>query len=89
MHQNHCLLPGADETRTFCFISDAVDALIKLSKLDLKNWDQIFHVGSDEELSILDAATIIAEQMGKPRSIIVPERSFPEVCRGDAPTSIS
>ena len=54
-------LIGADETRSFCYVSDAVDAVIKISGITR----QIVNVGSDEELSILDAANIIASALGE------------------------
>ena len=53
-------LIGADETRSFCYVSDAVNAVINLK--DISN--EIINVGSDEEITILDAANIIAEAKG-------------------------
>ena len=52
---------GADETRSFCYVSDAVDAVIKISETSR----QIVNVGSDEELKIINAADIIADAMGE------------------------
>lgn len=52
---------GADETRSFCYVTDAVDAVIKISKES----KQVINVGSDEELKILDAANIIARSLGE------------------------
>ena len=40
------------------------------------NWNQIFNVGSDEEITILDAATIIAELMNLPTSRLVAQPSL-------------
>jgi len=54
-------LIGADETRSFCYVSDAVDAVIKISDASR----QVVNVGSDEELTILDAANMIANSMGE------------------------
>lgn len=51
---------GADETRSFCYVSDAVDALIKISDVNKK----VINIGSDEELKILDAANIVASILG-------------------------
>lgn len=53
-------LVGADETRSFCYVSDAVDAVIKISEAR----HLVVNVGSDEELRILDAANIIALSRG-------------------------
>ena len=52
---------GADETRSFCYVSDAVNAVIKISKESR----QLVNVGSDEELKIIDAANIIANVLGE------------------------
>jgi nucleoside-diphosphate-sugar epimerase len=54
-------LVGADETRSFCYVRDAVDAVIKISNCS----KQVVNVGSDEELTILEAANIIAQSLGK------------------------
>jgi nucleoside-diphosphate-sugar epimerase len=54
-------LVGADETRSFCYVSDAVDAVIKISNASRC----VVNVGSDEELTILDAANIIARVLGE------------------------
>jgi nucleoside-diphosphate-sugar epimerase len=58
---NNFELIGADETRSFCYVSDAVDAVIKIS--DARKL--VVNVGSDEELKIIDAANIIASALGK------------------------
>jgi nucleoside-diphosphate-sugar epimerase len=52
-------LIGADETRSFCYVSDAVDAVIKISDAS----KQVVNVGSDEELTILDAANSVADTL--------------------------
>ena len=54
-------LIGADETRSFCYVSDAVDAVIKISDSSR----QVVNVGSDEELTILEAANIIAQSLSQ------------------------
>ena len=54
-------LIGADETRSFCYVADAVDAVVKISHAS----KQVINVGSDEELQIVDAANIIAETLGE------------------------
>ena len=53
-------LIGADETRSFCYVSDAVNALINISDVS----GQVVNIGSDEELTILEAANIIASVLG-------------------------
>jgi len=61
IHDNNFELIGADETRSFCYVRDAVDAVVKISNASR----QVVNVGSDEELTILDSANIIAGAMGK------------------------
>jgi len=61
IENNNFELIGADETRSFCYVSDAVDAVIKISDASR----QVVNVGSNEELTILDAANEIANAMGK------------------------
>lgn len=50
-------LTGADETRSFCHVRDAVDALIKIKDVSY----EVVNVGSPEEITILDAANAIAK----------------------------
>lgn len=54
-------LIGPDETRSFCHVSDAVNAVINISHVSR----QVVNVGSDEELKIIDAANIIAHAMNE------------------------
>jgi dTDP-glucose 4,6-dehydratase/UDP-glucose 4-epimerase len=62
IHNEDYSLIGATETRSFCRVEDAVDAVIHI-------YDQvsreIINIGSDEEISVLDAANIIAQQKNK------------------------
>lgn len=51
---------GAEETRSFCYVRDAVDAVINIKDVT----EKIINVGSDEEIKILDAANIIASALG-------------------------
>jgi UDP-glucose 4-epimerase/UDP-glucuronate decarboxylase len=58
---------GAEETRAFLHISDAISgtiAAIEHSSLEVP----IFHLGTEEELEISQAAEIILEEMGLQRS---------------------
>jgi nucleoside-diphosphate-sugar epimerase len=60
LDNNDYTLTGANETRSFCYVSDAVDAVINIK--DVSN--TVINVGSDHEITILDAANIIAEAKG-------------------------
>ena len=77
---------GADETRSFCHVSDAVEATIKISQ----HKRTIINVGSYEEITVLDAANTLAQALqpgidvdwhcvpGRPGSA---RRRRPSVCR--------
>jgi nucleoside-diphosphate-sugar epimerase len=58
-NQEHTLI-GADETRSFCYVEDAVDALIHVSHTTEK---QVVNIGTDQEVNILEAANIIAREV--------------------------
>jgi nucleoside-diphosphate-sugar epimerase len=62
IHNEDYSLIGADETRSFCRVEDAVDAVIHIHDQISR---EIVNVGSDEEISVLDAANIIAQQKNK------------------------
>jgi nucleoside-diphosphate-sugar epimerase len=53
-------LIGADETRSFCYIDDAIDTLIYLANT-VSN--EFINIGNDEEITVLDAADIIAKEI--------------------------
>ena len=55
-------LIGADETRSFCRVEDAVDAIVNIFKLTDR---EVINIGSDEEITILEAANIIAKHKNK------------------------
>ena len=48
---------GGKNTRSFIFVKDAVDASIKLSTKKIKN--EIFNLGSNKEIKIIDVAKLI------------------------------
>lgn len=54
-------LIGAAETRSFCRVEDAVDAIVNIFNLAHRT---IINVGSPEEITVLEAAEIIAEHKG-------------------------
>jgi nucleoside-diphosphate-sugar epimerase len=55
-------LIGADETRSFCRVEDAVDAVINICDKVSK---EIINVGSEEEITVLSAASMIAQYKNK------------------------
>ena len=63
-------LPGSNETRSFCFISDAVSALAACMKLNESQRNRIYNIGSSEEMKIYEIAEIILECLGVEKSKI-------------------
>lgn len=53
---------GSDETRSFCYIEDAVAATIHCANHVLSS--EVINIGNDAEISIPTAANIIAKAMG-------------------------
>lgn len=74
---------GANQTRSFLHISDAIDGTIRAAQVASADVP-IFHLGSNRELSILDAAKIILELMHEDSSDLVvrdaPEGSVSRRC---------
>lgn len=53
---------GAEETRSFCYVKDAVPAIVYVGE---NCRSDIINIGSDEEISILEAANILANRLGE------------------------
>ena len=61
LNKNNYEIIGSDETRCFCYVADAVDAVLKIKGTP----NEIVNVASDEEIKILDAANLIARSINK------------------------
>lgn len=59
---------GADETRSFCHVEDAVQATILVSR-SAKN--DVINIGNDREITIMQAAQTIARVMGHSQPVWV------------------
>ena len=61
--ENSIFIPKGDinTTRAFCYISDLIDGLAILEDSDITN--EIFHIGNDHEISILDLFQMIKKLM--------------------------
>lgn len=57
---NNFEIIGPDETRSFCYTADAVNALMNVEHLS----NDVINIGSDEEITIAEASDIIAEALG-------------------------
>ena len=54
---------GGDQTRAFCYITDAAEGTVLA--IENKNSDQeIYHIGSQDEISILQLVKAVGEKMG-------------------------
>lgn len=54
-------LIGADETRCYCYVEDAMSATVKLAAICN---NEVINVGSDIEITSRDAVQVIAQQLG-------------------------
>jgi nucleoside-diphosphate-sugar epimerase len=72
---------GADETRSFCYIDDAVEAIHKV--MESKKTDGgTYHIGTKDETKIQELAEEIFEIMGKkPKKIIIKKSPIGSVKR--------
>jgi UDP-glucose 4-epimerase/UDP-glucuronate decarboxylase len=59
------LVPGADQYRAFCYIDDAVDAVLRLMQTREAN-GKIVHIGDDTQTTkIMDLAVLVQEATGR------------------------
>jgi nucleoside-diphosphate-sugar epimerase len=65
---------GAQETRSFCHVSDAVEASIYVATTVSQ---QLVNIGNDLEITIGDAVRVIAEQVGQADAIFEQLPSLP------------
>lgn len=66
-------VPGADQHRAFCYVSDAVEAVVRLMETDAAH-GRIVHIGDDTtETNILDLAKLVCRVTGAdPRLVPTP-----------------
>lgn len=57
-HKDYSII-GGNETRSFCHVDDAVDALLKLKNIS----GEVINIGSNEEILIKDAVSIISTEL--------------------------
>jgi len=53
---------NGDQTRTFCHVNDAIEALLDISLSDT-TIGEVFNIGGDREISILNLAKLIIKQL--------------------------
>jgi nucleoside-diphosphate-sugar epimerase len=64
---------GGDETRSFCHVEDAIHASIYCAE---KSKNGLVNIGSDVEITITDAANIIAQELGvQPNWTYIPSKA--------------
>ena len=66
------------QTRCFCHVGDAVEALVRLQRCQ-KARGEIFNIGGTEEISILNLARLVVKTLGSKSTIkIVPyQKAYP------------
>jgi len=60
---------GPNQTRAFCYISDAIQGTVKAMASDLTN-GEIYHIGRSDEITIKKLVEIVGEMMGYTGSYI-------------------
>lgn len=64
------LVPGADQYRSFCYVDDAVEAMVRLMADDAAV-GQVVHIGNDsEETNIADLAKLVCRVTGASPTIL-------------------
>ena len=63
-------LHGSEDTRSFIYVKDAVDATIKVAETEVFKND-IVNIGSEEEIKIIDLAKIIMSILGSEEEIVL------------------
>jgi nucleoside-diphosphate-sugar epimerase len=69
LRQNDLRVFGVDQTRSFMYIDDAVNSIVKLIK-NRKAYGQTINIGSDREITIREAADVIKNALGLKAEII-------------------
>jgi len=78
------IIGNGKQTRTFCFIQDTVDTIIKLFKIN----QTLINIGSHIEISMLELANIVKETLSSKSEIIyLPERAQGDMMRRCAENS--
>jgi UDP-glucuronate decarboxylase len=67
------IMGDGSQTRSFCYVDDLVDGLIRLMKTPADVTGPV-NIGNPAELSILELATMIIEQVGSRSRIVYRER---------------
>ena len=63
-----CVFGDGCQTRCFCHVADAVEAILRLQNCDAAR-NQVFNVGGTEEISILELAKVVIETLGSKSTI--------------------
>jgi len=68
-------LYGPEQRRAFCHVSDAVEAILRLTTSEAA-WGQIVHIGNDSEETLIEdlALLILKEARFEPPSTACPRR---------------
>jgi nucleoside-diphosphate-sugar epimerase len=61
--ENPVKIYGADQTRAFCFCSDAAEGTVSALESDVSD-QQVYHIGSNDEIAIDELTRSIGKEMG-------------------------
>jgi UDP-glucose 4-epimerase len=79
------VIGDGSQTRSFCYIDDNIDTIIKLLDLDVP----LINIGSDVEISILDLAKLVKDVLSSKSKIInLPARAEGDMDRRCADNSL-
>ncbi|OHA17046.1 MAG: hypothetical protein A3C79_02060 [Candidatus Taylorbacteria bacterium RIFCSPHIGHO2_02_FULL_45_28] len=83
-HADHFTILGPEDKRTFCFVEDVVDALIKVTKSQ-KTDGQTYNIGDDHLTSVREITELIFNVAGWHPEKVIFENSPREAVRNSVP----
>jgi UDP-glucose 4-epimerase len=58
------------QSRCFCDVSDVVEALVRLVRKE-EAWGQVYNIGTEEPVSMMDLARLVRDQLGSRSEIVL------------------
>lgn len=58
------------QSRCFCDVSDVVEALVRLVRKE-EAWGQVYNIGAEEPVSMMDLARLVRDQLGSRSEIVL------------------
>ncbi len=76
---------GGKQTRSFCYITDQVEGLLRLAFVE-KARGEVINIGNDEEITVMDLAKMIKNLTGSASEIVYYPTAPGRPSQGDVPT---